>query len=215
MRLWEPFCGVLLASFPRSASDIVALAFSPDGATLGGAGSFSGEVKLWNVATARELPSLKSPDRLSTSLAFAPNGQTIIAGYGATSPTRQSDGMIQYWDMASGQERTRLEQHTQGVTCLSLSPDGTLLASGGPDGNVRLWQTPEGVSSRQVASDGFVRGSRPRGHFAPVASWPTFRKAASIWARSPPSFSPEIASRRATREPAANGPSSKSAAAAQ
>jgi hypothetical protein len=37
-----------------------------------------------------------------------------------------------------------LKQHTEWVTCLAISPDGRVLASGSRDNTVRLWGLPEG-----------------------------------------------------------------------
>ena len=54
-------------------------------------------------------------------------------------PEPQTGGAIVFWDLDSGQERTRIKAHDDWVSSLSLSPDGQSLASGGMDGTVRLW----------------------------------------------------------------------------
>jgi hypothetical protein len=43
------------------------------------------------------------------------------------------------WELASGRERLRFEGHYSAVTCLKFSPDGTLLASGGSDRIIMVW----------------------------------------------------------------------------
>ena len=69
------------------------VAFSPDGKTLA-SGSF--EVKLWDVASGRELRSLDTHSDASFSVAFSPDGKTLAsAGWNFT---------IKLWDTVSGKE---------------------------------------------------------------------------------------------------------------
>jgi len=47
-------------------------------------------------------------------------------------PTRPS-----VWDMVSGQEKSKLEGHTDWVKSVAISPDGTTIVSGSDDKTVR------------------------------------------------------------------------------
>jgi WD40 repeat protein len=47
--------------------------------------------------------------------------------------------MITVWEADSGQVLERFQAHARAVTSLAFSPDGKLLASGGLDSVLRLW----------------------------------------------------------------------------
>jgi WD40 repeat protein/uncharacterized caspase-like protein len=80
---------------------IYEFAFSPDGRKLAAQVSH-GKVKVWSLATRRELYSLKgSPgadkfDNYILEFAFSPDGRLLATG--------ESDGMIKLWDAESGRE---------------------------------------------------------------------------------------------------------------
>ncbi|MBN1284373.1 MAG: SH3 domain-containing protein [Anaerolineae bacterium] len=55
-----------------------------------------------------------------------------------------ADGLVMVWDMLASAPFYRLEGHTDAITGLVFSADGTLLASGSEDGAVRLWDIATG-----------------------------------------------------------------------
>jgi WD40 repeat protein len=90
------------------------------------------EVKLWDVATGKEVAGPPPPWFDPAVMAVAPDGKTKAVA--------TPDGMtIQFQDTATGQVRGefRVPPNAE-VTALALGPDGRLF-TGGPDGTVLAW----------------------------------------------------------------------------
>lgn len=90
-------------------------------------------------------------------LVFSRDGRTLAAS--------ETDQTISSWDVATGKKRAVSVSHPNGfdpsptpigvdAACpIALSPDGTLLASGGPaqDHTVRLWDVATGKERARLA----------------------------------------------------------------
>ena len=87
-----------------------------------------------------------------TALAFSPDGKVLASasgGPGLMKPvviagTGTGAGVVKLWDMASGEELGRMEEHRDDVNCLAFSPDGTILASGSTDRTIIFWERESG-----------------------------------------------------------------------
>src|SRR5262249_26955006 len=115
---------------------VTALALSPDGKILAsGAGTAESEIRLWDVASGRELGKLEGHRAGIDQLLFFPDGQTLASA--------SRDQTIRLWnvtDPANGRVRS-IFQYRSWVRSLALLPDNRTLASGSQDGTVCLWNT--------------------------------------------------------------------------
>jgi len=137
----------------RHVGRIFALAFSPDGKTLA-AGGWDGSLRLWDVATRKELRQFVGHLGWIQSVAFSPDGK-LLASAG-------KDKIIRVWETATGKELHRLMGHKERVQRLEFSPDGKMLASRDTYETFRpqalhLWDVTTGRELRQI-------GSNPYGH---------------------------------------------------
>jgi WD40 repeat protein len=105
-------------------------------------GSVDKTVKLWDMASGRELRTLSGHSEAVTSAAFSPDGRVLASG--------SDDKTIKLWDAASGRELRTLVGHSDKVNSVAFSPDGRVLASGSDDKTIKLWDAASGRELRTL-----------------------------------------------------------------
>jgi WD40 repeat protein len=149
VKLFDPQTGAERQTVFVEGGVPLALAFSPDGSQLAGAG-FDNNVALWDAGTGQKLRTLVAPTiQRVFSVVFSPDGK-VLAGAGNT-PDRTKNQMIVLWDSATGRVIRVLSGHAFAVHAIAFSPDGRLLASGGLDNAVKLWDVVTGREVRTLA----------------------------------------------------------------
>src|SRR5439155_14207558 len=80
---------------------VLALAFSPDGKTLA-AGSWDGDIWLWDVATRKEIKRLTGTGEIVRFLSFSPDGRRLTSAW--------QGGTVRVWNVAGGKQIARQDQ---------------------------------------------------------------------------------------------------------
>jgi RNA polymerase sigma factor (sigma-70 family) len=143
VRLWDVAAGREVGRFPTDGQGATRLAFSPDGKSLAGCGREGKWLRLWEVASRKEVRAVRltGPRDEFCGVLFAADGKTLVTGHG--------DGSVRFWDAASGRPVRRFAAHPGMVSALALSPDSKVLASSANvhttgEFAVRLWDAATG-----------------------------------------------------------------------
>jgi WD40 repeat protein/predicted Ser/Thr protein kinase len=120
---------------------VTCVSYSPDGRHVA-SGSQDQTVRVWDVATGREVLQFPSHSGGNISLAYSPDGRLIVSA----SP----DKMVRCWEAATGQERFPPLVHTSEVRSLAFVPKRGWIAAMQSDGIIRLWDASSGGSIRTL-----------------------------------------------------------------
>ena len=145
-RLWNVESGEPIATLPMDEPrTTMGIAFSPCGELI--AGGMDDEIRLWCAEQLTTLRTIPQPEnnRRTYTIAFSPCGKYLVSG---TWWRRGMEKMaIRLWEVATGENIHTFWGHTTDVQSLAFSPDGKMLASGGFDGTILLWDVKSFTSS--------------------------------------------------------------------
>ncbi len=131
--------GPLVRTMVGHTEEVNALTVTPDG-RLALTASEDRTVKVWEIATGRELPTFQGHTMVVRAVAVTPDGRlALFASWRA----------VKVWEIATGRELRTFQGHTDGVTAVAVTPDGRLALSASRDGTVKVWDI---VTGREVST---------------------------------------------------------------
>ena len=155
IKLWDVASGREIRTFSGHSERVHSVAFSPDGKyVVSGSGywtlssrNIDNTVKLWDVASGREIRTFTGHSHAVSSVAFSPDGNRIASA--------SWDETVKIWDVGSGKEISTFSGYSKAVSTVSFSPDGKYIVSGSAnyilslrDNTIKLWDVTSGREIR-------------------------------------------------------------------
>jgi guanine nucleotide-binding protein subunit beta-2-like 1 protein len=138
LRLWDLASGKTTRRFVGHTKDVLSVAFSADNRQIV-SGSRDKTIKLWNtLGEMKWTIEDQGHTEWVSCVRFSPNVSNPIIVSGGW------DRKVKVWSLHNCKLKHNLVGHTGYVNSVTVSPDGSLCASGGKDGVARLWDINEG-----------------------------------------------------------------------
>jgi WD40 repeat protein len=135
VKLWRLPAGEPLGELPGAwRGPVHCLLFSPGGGALLAGGAHT--ARLWGRSDAGEDRTFSGCTGMVQALALTTDGKTLVT---------LSEDFAQVWDLTEKEPEGKPLEHGGGLTCLAISPDNEVLATGTRAGTVWLsWHLPHG-----------------------------------------------------------------------
>jgi guanine nucleotide-binding protein subunit beta-2-like 1 protein len=178
LRLWSLDQGTTVKSFIGHSKDVLSVAFSADNRQIV-SGSRDRTIKLWNTLGVCKYTISEDGHKSSeeghrdwvSCVRFSPNIQApliVSAGW---------DKLVKVWTLDHWIKlRTNLIGHKGYVNAVTVSPDGSLCASGGKGGTAMLWDLNEGRHLSSLEAGDVIHALC----FSPIRYWLCAATASSI-----------------------------------
>jgi WD40 repeat protein/uncharacterized protein YegL len=138
IKLWNPINGNELTTLMGHFGDVHKVAFNNNGSLLATSGREDNTIQIWNPITGKIISSLHNCHTyFAECLNFSPDAN-VLATVG------RLETIIKIWNIQLGVEIRTLSKHKGIVNGITLSPDGSLLASGSDDKTIKLWNPRTG-----------------------------------------------------------------------
>src|SRR5207302_1346037 len=121
--------------------EVLCVAYRGDGRRLV-TGGMDRTVRLWDVATGREVRTLGETAAAARVVAYSPDRRWVAAGTaGSGEGNAALLGEVGVWDAQTGKPIRFLEGHGAPVLGVAFGPDGEHVASAGYDQVAKVWST--------------------------------------------------------------------------
>ena len=130
VKVFEVPSGKFVKSFEGHTHHVLDVGWKNDGKLLASAGA-DNSIKVWNFETGEQVRTMMGHGKQVTRLVFVGASSRIV--------TCSGDASVRMWNVDSGGTERQFAGGTDFLYAVGVSPDGAIVAAGGEEGIVRLY----------------------------------------------------------------------------
>jgi len=151
LRLWNAETGEVQQLFAGHKKDVLSAAFAPDNKKIVSS-SRDHTINVFNTIGISQhvMKDANSHSDWVTCVRFSPNVEDPVM------VSAGRDKVVKVWNMTDFTLKHNLKGHLSYINAVTVSPDGSLCASGGKDGVAMLWDLNEGKNLSSLDAGGEI-----------------------------------------------------------
>jgi WD40 repeat protein len=147
VKTYEVATGKYIKSFEGHTHHVMGVGWKGDGKFLASAGA-DNAIKVWDYEKGEQVRVINGHGKQVTALHFVGKTAQFI--------TCSGDQTVRMWNADNGGNTRNFNAGTDFLYCVGVSPDGAVVATGGQDGLVRLYNGTSGALIKDLAPPGVV-----------------------------------------------------------
>jgi serine/threonine protein kinase len=162
--------------FAGHTGQVYCIAFTPDG-TLALSGGQDKTLRVWDVATGKQLRLIDTANSQVTGLTIAPDGERILFG---CLGNKAVEG-FHLWDLQKDKLLDRLPGGETWSNCAGFSPDGHRAIVDGHGNQLQVWDLEKRKVIGNIVSAGWITDFAVSADFRRVITFSQWRPFACLW----------------------------------
>lgn len=144
--VWNAQSGERVRAMHGHTDAITALTVTPDGNHIISGGRDQ-TLRIWDTLTGALRHTCSGHASAIHTLAITPDSRYAIAGETGSAERAYT---LRVWEIATGADVRMFEEHHAGVNQMQFMANGTLLLTGSPDGDLKIWDWQRGTVRRTI-----------------------------------------------------------------